>query len=281
MVFLRVSLLTLSLIWAHVHLISGGRHFFHIEQEISSQNFRLLSRCATLGFFELGADRAWIQFVNYFGDKQQHNKRYPYLFSFLERAQILDPYFLQIYQRMGLLSSLTDTRSDHVLNLLAEGQLRQPRDWLIPFLRASLLMQEKGSLNEAAQVMRVAAERPGAPDYLGLLSIRLATAGGDLAAALTVVAQLEHEATDEMSLEILAERRRQITYEEQLRAFAKASHQFHREDGTSNFTLEALRKTCATLPEQDPWGEDYVLGKAENITSASVEKRLRLADTGK
>ncbi len=149
----------------------------------SSNTLRVLS----LGHREALADLVWLEAVLFFGDKVTGDKRYEFLWRYLDTTMDLDPYHRHVYLWAGAVAMYNLNRIDNEavfrsIHYLERGHRRFPKDWRILFSLASNYLHElktKDPKQESkwrrigADYLWKAANIGGGPAYLHSLAAKV------------------------------------------------------------------------------------------------------------
>lgn len=149
-----------------------------------------LARRVMLSFTDLAADVYWVRAVVYYGGERRAapaDGRYALLYPLLDMATTLDPHF-DVAARLGAIFLSEGYpggpgRPDQALVLLDKGLRQEPGRWQyrqdMGFVHYWWLHDYK----EAARQFDLAAQMPGAPNWLRPLAAVTLTKGGDRASA--------------------------------------------------------------------------------------------------
>ncbi len=142
---------------------------------------KALSLSLALGHETFAADVVWLRTLEYFGDSRYRALGFSALGGLLSLITDLDPAFCIVYQKAGLMLTTNEIQAVGLArHLLAKGTDNCAEDWYIPFLQGFNLFFFQREYAEGAHYLRVAAERPGSPEWLPDLALRVAATDGDL-----------------------------------------------------------------------------------------------------
>ncbi len=144
-------------------------------------------KAMSLGHREALADLIWLEALLYFGDKVKGDRRYEYLWRFLDTTLDLDPFHRRVYLWAGAVSMYNLNRIDNEavrrsIHYLERGHQAFPKDWQILFSLASNYLHELHSTDpkQEAQWRRIgadylwkAADIGGGPSYLHSLAAKV------------------------------------------------------------------------------------------------------------
>lgn len=193
----------------------------------------------------------------------------------------LDPKFEEAYRFAGYAGprQTVEGKAYNVLAvvpLLERGVRECPDDWRIPFLLGFYQLYYLGRMADAGHNMAVAARRPHAPAYLGLLATRLAANANDLETAERMAIGMLEDSNDEESREQWKARILDLDMERGLRAVEAAAERYRARTGKLPRSLEALVAAGdLTAIPREPHGGRYSID-AGGQAHSSASKRLRV-----
>ena len=161
--------------------------------------------------------------------------------------------------------------------LLEQGVRECPGDWRIPFLLGFYQSFYLGQMADAAANMGIAAHRPGAPAYLGLLATRMAADANDLDTAERMAnTMLEQADTDEERAQWQA-RIVDLHMQRHLNAIEAAAKKFRDRTGAVPHTVDEL-VASGDLPAvpKEPHGGRYGIDPATGLAGSTKAERLRV-----
>ena len=155
-----------------------------------------LSRMA-LSFDALAADVYWIRALQHYGGERraaQRGRKYELLYPLLDITTSLDPYFTIAY-RFGAIFlaepySGGAGRPDQAVALLRKGIAAEPTKWQYYHDIAFVHYWQLRDMHAAARWFRMAAEQPGAPNWLEPVAASMLIQGGDRASARFLLQQI-------------------------------------------------------------------------------------------
>lgn len=241
----------------------------------------------SFGFRAVGADLSYLDAVQLNGARRASEPEEK--LERLERAMArslataveLDPKFEGAYRFAGYAGprQTTNGRAYNVramVPLLEKGVRECPDDWRIPFLLGFYQLYYLGEMQEAGRNMAVAARRPHAPAYLGLLATRLEADANDLQTAERMAISMMEESDNAEAREQWEARILDLHMERDLRALEAAAERYRARTGRLPDSLRAL-VAAGDLPAipREPHGGRYSID-AEGQAHSSASKRLRL-----
>ncbi len=154
-------------------------------------------RRIVLSFDALAADVYWIRALQHYGGDRraaQSGRRYELLYPLLDITTSLDPYFTIAY-RFGAIFlaepySGGAGRPDQAVALLRKGIAAQPTKWQYFHDIAFVHYWQLRDMHAAAKWFRMAAEQPGAPNWLEPVAASMLIQGGDRASARFLLQQI-------------------------------------------------------------------------------------------
>jgi hypothetical protein len=239
-----------------------------LEPSASLADARLpapIARALTFGFQSLAADYYWLAAIQYYGDFRNDSEAFRGLPGILEQATDLDPLFGYAYQFAGQTCPSRD-RENHVWhNILATTALLQKGidagvdRWQVPWLLGYTLFTFQGDYAAAGKAMRLAAELPQAPRYLGSLATRLLAQGGETETAIAFTKGALAQTSDPRVRAELEDRLRSLQLQEDLLALNRRGDQ-----------------RTSPLPEIDPYGDPYIRQPDGTFVSKNASHLLHL-----
>ncbi|MBK8230245.1 MAG: hypothetical protein IPK72_06595 [Candidatus Eisenbacteria bacterium] len=141
---------------------------------------------ATLGRARLVADLVWLKAIQYYGQHRKTDRKYPYIESLFGTLTGLDPRFENAYVLGSLILSEDLGRFDAARALLEQGIAANPESWRLAFELGFLCYMRGPDQREAAELLRLAAGKPGAPDSISRLAAYAAQKSGDRGLAVAL-----------------------------------------------------------------------------------------------
>lgn len=163
-----------------------------------------------LGFEGLLADWYWMQSLQYIGGKivanadknvrvddlQALNPRL--LYPYLDAAATLDPRFVQIYAYGATV--LPAINAQLAIRLAEKGVENNPDNWRL-YHHLGYIYWKLEQFDKAAAVYDAGAEKPGAPDWMKLMSAKVRSDGGGRETARLIYRQMFDEAGEPQTRE--------------------------------------------------------------------------------
>ena len=160
--------------------------------------------------------------------------------------------------------------------LLEKGVRECPNDWRIPFLLGFYQSYYLGRMADAAQNIGVAARRPKAPAYLGLLATRLGADANELESAERLAISMREGSEDPETTAQWDARIVDLHMERDLRAIEAAAEKYRERTGHFPGSPQAL-VASGDLPAvpREPHGGRYSID-AQGQAHSSASQRLRV-----
>jgi len=216
-------------------------------------------RVLSLGFDRLIADLFWLRTVNYIGDQTSADAGFPAAPRLAELVTDIDPQFETVYTVMNSVLTVLSRQPQAAVALLDKG-IRHIDWWKLHFLQGYNHIFETKDYEKAAEQMRLAASKEGAPPYLSLLASRIYAQAGDPETAMVFVkARMDMAATDE-ERENLAERLRDLWVARDLGRIDAAIEAYKRAQGAAPRDVATLLQAGLLRNEpRDPHGKAYLI----------------------
>jgi len=157
-----------------------------------------------MGYDQLLADIYWIRTIQYFGRKEEADKRairYKNLSTFLDITTTLDPGLLDAYRMGSIFLGEEDPigagQPEEAVKLLDKGILANPDVWRLRFDKGFVYYLYLNDFSMAGQVWLDASRRPESPEWMDGLAARAFSQGGSMDLARSLWKQQYDEATRE------------------------------------------------------------------------------------
>jgi tetratricopeptide (TPR) repeat protein len=233
-------------------------------------------RNLSLGFNGLVADWYWMKSLQYVGRKVlNYDKplqmddlselKLVQLYSLLDQTTTIDPAFLEAYKYGAVV--LPAVNKEQAIKLLEKGIAANPTAWIL-YHHLGYIYWQQGDFSRSSELYQRASTLPGAPEWLGAMSARMAAEGGSRDTARRMYEQIRDE-TGDQNIKIMAERRLlQITSFDQRDEIRKALSIFRQRSGRCPTTWRELAPyiresdlalEANTLAPVDPAGTPYRL----------------------
>ena len=151
-------------------------------------------RLMSLGYHALAADLFWFRAVQYFGERIQRDRQFPYMYRLVDLATSLDPHFVDAYQLGGLFLSIGRAFPEAAA-IYRKGIDHNPERWELPYELGRMYFLDLGDIPVALEWMERASALPGHPPYLPRLVAQLQARAGLIEAALEMWERIR-ETTD-------------------------------------------------------------------------------------
>jgi hypothetical protein len=161
-------------------------------------------------------------------------------------------------------------------SILSKGARERPDDWRIPFALGFIQSYYLGHFGDAARNLALAAQAPGSPPYVGLLSTRAAADAGDLDFAEKLAQVMAAEANEESTRADWQKRLLDLAMERDLRSLETAVARYKQRTGSPPRDVNELVKggDLRRIP-REPHGGRYELEPSGEPYSTAA-KRLRI-----
>jgi tetratricopeptide (TPR) repeat protein len=231
---------------------------------------------ALLGYHHLGADALWLRFVQVAGKKRNSDDEYEWMYHALDVLTTLDPQYAYAYYAGGVILGDLANRPDLSNLLLEKGFKANPDVWNIPFLLGYNYYFLLGDPAKGAEFIMEAARLPDGPSYLPGLATRMAAEAGSPDTALAFLEARMRETEDLEMREFLANRRKEVIIERDIRLLESAVEAYRIQHQTSSATLMDLVRAGAlpNLPEEPFGGEYHLDPKTGSVSSSTHPDRL-------
>ena len=226
-------------------------------------------RVMSLGFDRLLSDLYWLRTTSYIGDERSADARYPAAARLGELVTDIDPYFKTAYSVMNSVLTVLSRQPEAAIALLDKG-IRHIDWWKLNFLQGYNYLFETQEYEKAAEQMRLAASKKGAPPYLGLLAARLYAQAGDPETAMAFVQARMANAASEEEKEGLARRYRDLWVTRDLRTIDTAIEAYKQAHGQQPaHVLSLVQAGLLRVEPRDPAGNRYDI--QDGAATASIE----------
>ena len=196
------------------------------------------------------------------GDQTSADAGFPAAPRLAELVTDIDPQFETVYTVMNSVLTVLSRQPEAAIALLDKG-IRHIDWWKLHFLQGYNHLFETKDYAKAAEQMRLAASKEGAPPYLALLASRIyAQAGAPETAMVFVKARMEMAATEE-ERENLAKRLRDLWVVRDLGRFNDAIEAYQQVRGAAPRAVATLLQAGLLRSEpRDPDGNAYLIEDA-------------------
>ncbi len=156
---------------SHLEVMRLQPHYvsdFHNKRLISKPE---VAKAFSLGFDRVLADVFWLQFVQYYGDTNAARfEKFRYAPDYIRLVVKMDPHFLRPYYFASFVLAGDMNRQSDAEQILKSGIENNPEDWSLPYIAGFNQYLFAENQIKAAKYYRIAAKRPGAPDWLNGLA---------------------------------------------------------------------------------------------------------------
>ncbi len=275
-----VALFFLLSIMFSVSLMHGRAHRGSTaEQRGSDELLVAISRRPALafGFGNFLADLVWLEVVQVAGSRQMTPAEYDRLSVLLNATANFDPKFEIPYIVGGLILGESPSHASEALQILERGRSQYPENWRFPFYIGYTLYFSLGDPVRGGRAMAEAARVPGSPAYLPRLASRMLVEGKDPETALTLLAVVEAQETDETRREVIRRRIREIVVERDILRLERAVAVYREKTGRLPAGLGDLVRggLIARIPTE-PNGGAYHLRTDGTVRSNRVKDRMKV-----
>jgi len=155
-----------------------------------------------LGYDGLAADFYWMRTIQYFGRRDEADKRqvrYKNLYALLDITTTLDPDLFDAYRVGSCFLSEADPigagQPKEALKLLDKGISAHPQDWRLPYDKGFVYYWYLNDYTSAGEVWQAASKLPGAPYWTAGLAAMSLSKGGSIEIARALWEQQYREST--------------------------------------------------------------------------------------
>jgi hypothetical protein len=155
-----------------------------------------------LGYEGVLADFYWMRAIQYFGRRDEADKRpvrFKNLYSLLDIATTLDPHHLDAYCTGSCFLSEADPigagQPRQALKLLDKGIKANPREWRLPYEKGFVYYWYLNDYTMAGKAWLEASPLPGAPYWMKSLAAMVFSKGGSIEMATALWKQQYEEST--------------------------------------------------------------------------------------
>lgn len=131
-------------------------------------------RLACSGHYGTVSAYYYLSSLHYFGLHESTTKQYRWLAPLLQTTVHFDPHFYSAFFFGGILLPLEVKDVASGVELIQMAQKSYPKDWFFPFLEGYYAWKEYHDVERAAILFTLAAQLPGAPEFLAKLPQTLA-----------------------------------------------------------------------------------------------------------
>lgn len=144
-----ISLMILSAVLACIMNNNASRMILKSQPDwyfLNLHSYRNFSELfsVSFGFRALAADMAYIQFLQYYGDKENAAARYKDLYQYLENITDIDPNFTFAYTYGAAILAFNLTRYDEAIRFISKGLRYNPAFWELRFYMGAIIYKQKG-----------------------------------------------------------------------------------------------------------------------------------------
>lgn len=273
--FLLIGALGMAI--AALTLIEGLRHSASKPIALAYLPEGRTLKVASLGYSQVVADILWIRVLPILGERDASVQQYRAAYRGVDVLTDLDPRFAYAYQVAGSILGLWSPLVDESLALLHKGMRHNPEVWQLPFYAGYLHAFERHDPRKGAQLLRMAAMQPGAPEYLPKLAARMTVEAGNPLLALEFLDRLLARVENHRLREGLERRRNEVMTVVHLARLEEAVQQYRERFGTMPSDLQALVEAdiVARIPN-DPLGGAFVLHEDGSVTNTRLPEGLKM-----
>ncbi len=230
-----------------------------------------------LGFRNFLGDLVWLEAVQVSGTRRMTPGDYERFYSLLIVVMNYDPRFDIPSIVGGLVLGESPAHAREALDILERGRIQHPDDWRFPFYIGYTHYFALGNPLDGGRAIVDASRLRGSPEYLPRLASRMLSEGGDPGTAISLLAAMMREETDESRKTILARRLREVVAERDLQALERSVGEYRRRRGAPPSALSDLvgAGLIAEIPTE-PHGGRYVLLPDGTVASDRMTRRLKV-----
>jgi tetratricopeptide (TPR) repeat protein len=238
---------------------------FRQDPDLIFFNSPALVKKIALGYDGLLADFYWMRTIQYYGRRDDADKRavrYKNLFAFLDITTTLDPNLLDAYRVGSCFLSEADPvgagQPRQALKLLDKGIRANPREWRLPYDKGFVYYWYLNDYKAAGEVWQAASLLPEAPYWMASLAAMSLSKGGSIEMATALWEQQYRESTRDdvkknarnhlLSIQVFKE----LSHLESMLANHKA-----RTGSYPPSLKDLMREAARAFPIEDPLGTPY------------------------
>lgn len=234
-----------------------------------------------LDYDQLLSDIYWIRTVQYFGRKEEAQKRlipYKNLSVLLDITTTLDPGHMDAYHMGSIFLGEPNVGAglpDEALKLLEKGIRFNPDYWKLSFDKGFIYYLYLNDFRAAGQAWLDASRKSGAPEWMASLAARAFSRGGSMDLARALWQQQYEEAESGELRENARDRLISLQVAEDLWTLEYLIQLYRLENGIYPPGLEALASEFSgKLPALDPSGVPYRYDPESGIVSLSPRSEV-------
>jgi hypothetical protein len=228
-------------------------------------NSPALVKKLALGYDGLLADFYWMRAIQYYGRRDDADKRavrYKNLFAFLDITTTLDPNLLDAYRVGSCFLSEADPvgagQPRQALELLDKGIRANPREWRLPYDKGFVYYWYLNDYRAAGEVWQAARLLPEAPYWMASLAAMSLSKGGSIEMATALWEQQYRESTRDDVKKNARNHLLSIQVFQELSQLESLLANYKAKAGSYPPRLKDLmREAARAFPIEDPLGTPY------------------------
>ena len=235
------------------------------EPDVLFFNSPNLLKKMALGYKSLLADVYWMRTIQYYGRREEANRRavrYGNLATFLDITTTLDPDLMDAYRSGSVFLSEADPvgagQPGEAIRLLDKGIRRHPHEWQLQYDKGFVYYWYLKDYKAAGEVWMSASKLPQAPGWLSGLAAMSFSKGGVIEIAMALWQRLYQESSRASVRENARNHLLSIQVTRDLQTLQRLIEEFREQNRSYPKNLEELipgqKDRCRTA---DPLGTPY------------------------
>jgi len=235
-------------------------------------------KVSALGYESVVADLLWLQAIQAMGERTVTEEAGHWIYRALDVITTLDPKFVYVYEAGSIALTTMVVLPEESNRLLEKGMAHNPQVWRLPFLLGFNYYFELHDDVNAAKYFAEAARLPDAPAFLMPLAARFYVSARSPEVAITLLAQLYEQTTDEKVKGVIEARLKDVLVERDLQLLEDAISRYqarHQRAPEQLADLVGSGLLLALPPE--PFGGRYLYDPAtQTVRSSEVTERVKV-----
>jgi hypothetical protein len=237
----------------------------------------------SLGYDRLLADVYWMRVIQYYGRRDEADKRpvrYGNLATLLNITTTLDPGLLDAYRAGSIFLSEEDplgaAQPEEALKLLDKGIRANPREWRLPYDKGFVYYLFLKDYRAAGEVWQAASRLKDAPHWMGPLAAMALSRGGAIEIAQALWETQYRESSRADVRENARNHLRSIQVTRDIGTLEALLDRYKAQAGSYPSRLEGLvRGENSRLRFVDPLGTPYQYNPATGAVSLSPDSKIK------
>jgi tetratricopeptide (TPR) repeat protein len=256
---------------------------FHQDPDLLFFSSPALVKKMSLGFDGLLADFYWMRTIQYYGRRDEADKRtirYKNLFTLLDITTTLDPNLLDAY-RTGS-SFLAEAhpvgagKPEQAIQLLDKGISAHPQEWRLFYDKGFIYYWHLRDFKAAGEVWQAASRLPNAPYWMMGLAGMALSRGGAIEIAIALWERQYRESGRANVRENARNHLISIHVSRELSRLKTLAEKYKEQTGAYPLSLKDLqRRQPGALPIEDPLGAPYQYDSQTGSVQLSPKTKVR------